>query len=131
MLAAGCSVDEIAERLAGAKVEYQRQCLFGSDRRRESTPLFDILRRNHPALADLITHLCSLYGARGLAILLMQREGKLFVDGRIPQLASDGVMALGTHDGLTVQTARAGQTKAKLERGAIRQLGFIPGVSIK
>lgn len=131
MEAAGCSEQEISERLCGVKVEFQRQVLFGSDRRKASTPLFDVLRRNHPALAQLIDYLRQLYGVSGFASWLMHKESAIFVDRCIPEAHRFGVQVLGIHDGLIVPVEDAGAVGRMTVRVSRDLLGFDPGVSVK
>lgn len=130
MQAAGCSPEEIAERLKGAKAEVQRQCLFARDSRPESRPLLAELERRYPALAKLIFRLRLQHGVTGLSHMLTSAEGILFVSTAIPALHRAGVNVIGIHDGLIVPEQHAEFAKRTIERVAYRQLGFVPCVKI-
>lgn len=131
MQEAGCSAEDISERLKGVKVEFQRQCLFGRDMRPESTPLLQEMKRLYPALARLVGYLRQREGVTGLSHMLTRAEGKLFVDTIIPALYALGIPVDGAHDGLGVPEDRADEVRRIVERIAYRQLGFVPGISIK
>lgn len=129
MTGLGYSTEDIAERLRGAKVEWQRQCLFSRDHRHR--PLLRELEQRHPALAKLVSGLRLKHGVSGLSALLTRAEGKLFVDTAIPTVFAKGIPVVGIHDGLIVAADDAEHVKQTIERIAYRQLGFIPGISIK
>lgn len=129
MTGQGFSTEAITDRLRGVKVEWQRQCLFSRDGRHR--PLLADLEQRHPALAKLITRIRLSQGATGLSHMLTSAEGRLFVDTAIPTVFRQGVSVVGIHDGLIVPVDQAEQVKQTLERIAYRQLGFVPGISIK
>ncbi len=129
MAGLGYSTEAISERLRGAKVEWQRQCLFSRDARHK--PLLADLEQRHPAMAKLITRIRLSRGVSGLSAMLTRAEGKLFVDTIIPAVFAQGIPVIGIHDGLLVAVHHSEQAKQTSERLAYQQLGFVPGISIK
>lgn len=122
--------EEAQDRLQGVKAEFNRQCLFSDSSYIERQPLFAVLARLHPALADKILHLNILYGKSGLSHRVQEMEGRLFVDSAIPAIYKI-CPVIGIHDGLIVPEHMAEEAKHILERIAYRQLGFVPGIAIK
>ncbi|HBE67829.1 MAG TPA: hypothetical protein DDW52_06740 [Planctomycetaceae bacterium] len=127
----GASDEAIAERLKGAKVEFQRQCLFSAVTKPEATPLFSEFRRNHPELAFLCRSLLRKYGRRSFACLLQWQESRLMIDRVVPALRRLGIKVLSNHDGLIVKESDAERARAVLCEIATDHLGFEPGIKIK
>ncbi len=113
------------------KVEFQKQCLFGKDKRNKSNPLRGQLRKKYPHLANLIAYLQRKHGVRRLSKLLTEGEGTAFVDGAMVELHAMGIPTIGNHDGLICRLTDVDVVRMVLLRILTEHLGFAPKIKVK